>query len=126
MAFNVYHNPTSVTIGSTAITGVQSIAVREEFAEIHAAGDSDAHESVARYGTGRTSGTITLLDPVSAEAASGKTGTLSATLTDVKGAADKTLTISNCSIGPWNADVSRDAASRCTLSFVAESAPALA
>ena len=126
MAFNVYHNPTTVTIGSTSITGVQSIAVSEDMAEIHASGDSDTHESVARYGTARTSGTITLVDPVSAEAASGTTGTLSAVLTDAKGATNKTLTIANCSIGPWNATVPRDAASTCTLTFIAEAAASLA
>lgn len=126
MAFNVYHNPQNVSIGSTAITGVQAVAVSVQYQEIHAAGDDDLHESVARYGTGRTRGTITLVDPVSAEAAAGQTGTLSFTLKDVKGQSDKTVTIADAFIGGYEARVSRDAASGVTLPFVAESAPEIA
>jgi hypothetical protein len=123
MAFNVYHNPQNVTLGSSSITGVQSIVVSVRYDEIHAAGDDDAHESVARYTTGRTSGTITLLDPTSADAVQGETGTLSFTWKDVKGSSDKTVTIADCAIGGYDASVSRDAASSVTLPFIAESAP---
>jgi hypothetical protein len=125
MAFNVYHNPQSVTLGSSSITGVQSIVVSVRYKEIHAAGDDDTHESVARYTTGRTSGTITLLDPVSAGSVQGQTGTLSFTWKDVKGASDKSVSISGCSIGGYDATVSRDAASAVTLPFVAESVPVI-
>ena len=123
MAFNVYHNPNTVIIGTTAISGVVSIAVSQSFAEIHAAADDDTHESVARHTTGRTRGTITLVDPTEAEAAAGTTGTLSFVWTDVKGGSDKTVTIQNCSIGGWEANVGRDAASVATMTFVAEAAP---
>ena len=126
MAFNVYHNPQNVTLGSSSITGVQSIVVSVRYSEVHAAGDDDTHESLARYTTGRTSGTITLLDPVSAEAVQGQTGTLSFTWKDVKGQADKTVTVQNCSIGGYDAAVLRDAASAVTLPFIAESAPDIA
>jgi len=102
MAFNVYHDPQNVTLGSSAITGVQSIVVSVRYNEIHAAGDADAHESVARYTTGRTSGTITLLDPTSADSVQGQSGTLSFTWKDVKGSADKTVTIANCSVGGYD------------------------
>ena len=125
MAFNVYHNPQDVTLGSTSITGVQSIVVSVRYDEVHAAGDGDTHESVARYTTGRTSGTITLLDPTSADAVKGQTGTLSFTWKDVKGSADKTVTIADCSVGGYDATVARDAASIVTLPFIAESAPAI-
>jgi len=126
MAFNVYHNPQNVTLDSTAITGVQSIVVSVRYQEIHAAGDGDEHESVARYATGRTAGAITLLDPVSADAVSGAAGTLSFTWKDVKGAADKTVTIANCSLGGYDASVARDRASSVTLPFIAEGAPQIA
>jgi hypothetical protein len=126
MAFNVYHNPQDVTIGSNSITGVQSIVVSVRRSEVHASGDDDAHESVARYSTARTSGTITLLDPASAEAASGQTGTLSFTWQDVKGGDDKTVTIQNASLGGYEATVSREQASSVTLPFIAESAPTIA
>ena len=126
MAFNVYHNPKSVTIGSTPITGVMSIAAGQSFGEIHAAADDDTHESVARHTTGRTRGTLTLVDPTQAEAAAGSTGTLSFVWSDVKGGSDKTVTIQNCSLGGWEAQVGRDAASAATLSFIAESAPQIA
>lgn len=125
MAFNVYHNPQNVSLAGTSITGVQSIVVSVRYGEIHAAGDDDAHESVARYATGRTSGTITLLDPVSADAVEGQSGTLSFTWKDVKGGTDKTVTIGNASVGGYSATVSRDAASNVTLPFVAESAPSI-
>ena len=126
MAFTVYHNPQNVTLDSTAISGVQSIVVSVRYGEIHAAGDDDVHESVARYATGRTAGAITLLDPASAAAVAGQSGTLSFTRKDVQGAADKTVTIANASMGGYDAAVSRDAASRVTLPFIAESAPEIA
>ena len=49
-----YDNPQSVTIGSTSITGVQSVSVVVEYAEVHASADDDAHESVARFTTAST------------------------------------------------------------------------
>jgi hypothetical protein len=119
MAFNVYHNPQSVSIGSTSITGVVSITVAQSFQEIHAAADADAFESVARLTTGRTSGTITLVDPVQAQAVAGATGTLTFTWTNVKGTTNKTVTIANCSIGGWDGTVGRDAASSAKLAFIA-------
>jgi len=125
MAFNVYHNPQNVTLGSLSITGVRSIVVSVRYKEIHAAGDNDTHESVARFTTGRTSGTITLLDPVSADSVQGQTGTLSFTWQDVKGVSDKSVSIGDCCVGGYDATVSRDAASTVTLPFVAESAPVI-
>lgn len=126
MAFNVYHNPTTVLIGSTSITGVQSITVNVSYAEIHAAGDSDAHESVARFGTGRTSGTITLLDPTSASAVKDISGTLSFVFVDVKAATNKTFTVTSASIGGYTATAGRDSPSNCSLSWIAEALPSIA
>lgn len=126
MAFNVYHNPQNVTLGATAVAGVQSIVVSVRYEEIRAAGDADVHESVARYSTARTAGAITLLDPVSAAAVGGLTGTLSFKWKDVKGAADKTVTIANCSMGGYESTVARDRASSATIPFIAEAAPQVA
>lgn len=126
MAFNVYDNPQSVTIGSTSISGVQSITTNVAYAEIHAAGDTDTAESVARFATSTTRGTITLLDPVSADSAKGLTGSLSFTYNEVKGGTDKTVTIATASIGGYDATVSRDAASSITIPFIAEALPSIA
>ena len=126
MAFNVYHDPTNVTIGQTPIAGVESIIVSVRRQELHAAGDGEMHESVARFTAGRTSGTVTLIDPAVAAAVAGRTGTLSFTWTDTKAQADKTVTIAGASIGGYDATVARGAAGGVTLPFIAESAPVVA
>ncbi len=125
MSFNVYHNPQSVQLGALPITGVVAVAVGQSFGEIHAAADDDMHESVARYTTGRTGGTITLLDPVQAAAAANATGTLTFTWKDTAAGDDKTVTIANCSTGNWETAVGRDKASMARLHFIAESAPVI-
>jgi len=125
MAFNVYHNPQNVTLGTTAIAGVQCIVVSVRYGEIYPAGGDDTHESVARHTTGRTSGTITLLDATSADGIQGQTGTLSFTWKDVKGNGDKTVTIQNASVGGYDAELARDSASTVTLPFLAESTPSI-
>ena len=58
-----------------------------------------------------------------ADAVKGQTGTLSFTWKDVKGLADKSVSIADCSVGGYDAAVSRDAASTVTLPFIAESTP---
>ena len=121
MAFTVFHNPRNVALGSLTLTGVTAIVLRSRAAEIHAAADDDLHESVARYATGSTAGVIELVDPVQAAAASGAHGTLSFTLTDVKGQADREVSIAGCSLGPWRMKVRRDAASEAEIPFIAES-----
>ncbi len=126
MAYNVYHNPTNVSIGGAPITGVVAIVVAQSYAELHAVADGDTHESVARYTTARTSGAIRLVDPAQAAAAAGATGELSFTWTDAQGAADKTVTLAGCSLGGWEATVARDAVSAATVPFIAESAPVVA
>ena len=126
MAFNVYHAPRNVTIGQTPIAGVESIVVSVRRQEFCAHGDGDMHATVARFTAGRTSGTITLVDPVGASAAAGRAGTLSFTWTDTKAQADKTVTIAGASIGGYDATVARNSASSVTLPFIAESAPVVA
>ena len=126
MAYNVYHDPRDVMIGSTPIAGVESIAVSVRYREFRAVGDGDMHESVARFTGGRTSGAITLADPAGAAAAAGLAGELSFTWTDVKAQADKAVTIAGASIGGYDATVARDAASSATLPFIAEAAPVVA
>ena len=71
MSYNVYHNPHTVTLGATPITGVIAVTVQQSYGELHAAADSDAHESVAVHTTGKTTGSIILLDPVQAQAIAG-------------------------------------------------------
>lgn len=126
MAYNVYHNPTDVAVGSQSLTGVVAIAVQVNYAEIHAAADTDTHEGVARYTTGSTTGTITFIDPVQAEIAKDLSGTLTATLTDTKGASDATLTVAGCSCGGFDASAGRDSASNATVPFTSTTAAAIA
>jgi hypothetical protein len=120
MAFNVYHDPRSVTIGAAAIQGVTRIAWETTSREMAVAGDDDAHISFARHGTQSTRGTITFLSLDSADAAAGARGTLSFTVESAKDEADKTVTIEGCSVGGYDAMVRTNAASLCTLPFLAE------
>jgi hypothetical protein len=121
MSYNVYHNPKNVMLGSTAITGVVSVAVSQTYGELHAAADSDVHESLAVRTTGRTTGTLGLLDPVQAQALAGSSGTLSFVWSNAAGgtSTDKTVTITGCAFAGWNGQVSREQASRAVLSFIA-------
>ena len=125
MSFNVYHNPQSVTIGSTSISGVRSITVAVERKELRAAGDGETHESVARFTVARTRGTIDGVDPELGAAVGGLTGTLSFVWKNVRTGGSKTVTITACSLGGYEGAVSRDAASRVSIPFVAESPPAI-
>ena len=124
MAFDVYDNPDDFTIGSQFF-GVVNVQVGENAAEIHASADDDTHESVARYGTRRTAGSITFVDPGEAARARGATGTMSFVWTDVKKSTNVTVTMENASIGGFNATVGRDTASSATIPFIAESAAVL-
>jgi hypothetical protein len=124
MSFTVFHNPKNVSINTgqpVALTGVVSITCGERFAELHASADDDATESVARRSTGRTGGEITFVDPVQAASAKGLAGTLTFNWTDAKGLADKTVTITGCSIGGYEATVRRDAPSSASVPFLARS-----
>jgi len=126
MAYNVYHDPRDVMIGSTPIAGVESIVVSVRYREFRAVGDGERHESVARHTAARTSGAITLADPAGAAAAAGLAGELSFTWNDAEAQDDKTVTIAGASIGGYDAAVARDAASSATLPFIAEAAPVVA
>ena len=119
--YEVYHNPTSVTIGSTSVTGVQSITISQPRSEIHSAGDADTHESVAVYSTVRTTGTIILADPFQADSIAGSSGTLSFTWTDVRGSTNKVVTVSDCQLGGWSSEVARNDASVAVVPFIAAS-----
>ena len=126
MAFQVFHDPQDVQIGSIALTGVVTISTTSTFAEIHASADDDTVESVARFATERTGGTISFVDPVEAASARGVSGTLTWTWEDVKtGGTDKTGTIENTTIVSDTETVSRDAPASATVTFIAESALAI-
>lgn len=106
MAFNVYHNPQNVTLGDTAIKGVESIATscRYEGAD-----------------SGRTSGSITLLDPEVADAIAGEKGTMCFTWKGNGGAI--TITLRRCGVGGYDKAASHGPGASITLPFIAESAP---
>jgi hypothetical protein len=120
-SYEVYHNPKTVTIGSTSITGVQSITISQPRTEVHSAGDADAYESVAVYSTARTTGAIVLADPLQADSVAGSSGTLSFVWTDVRGTTDKTVTVSGCQLGGWSSEVARNDASVAVVPFIAAS-----
>ena len=121
-SYQVYENVTSVTLGSVTLYGVQSITVVQTAAEIHASGDADTYEGVARGGTVSTRVTITTVDPVDADSWHGLYGTLGATYTDAKGSTNKTLAIVGCTVVAVNQGVTRDAPSNGSVELIAESA----
>jgi len=121
ISYQVFKNVSSVTLGGTAVYGVQSIRVTKKRAEIHASGDADVYEPIAEVGAAGVSGTITTLDPTDAEALDGVSGTLSFVWKDAKGSTDKTVTIANVVVTGIANSVAHDSASSASVSFIASS-----
>ena len=125
MAFNTYNNPFDVVMDGNSLTGVVAVTIGVSAAEVHAAADDDAHESVARGATKRVSGSISFVDPTQAAAARGLNGTLVFKINEVKGGTDKTYTTANVATGGSTSNVARDAASGGTIPFIAEALPVI-
>ena len=119
----VLYNPASVTLGSTSLTGVVSIAWSETNAQITApAGDGETHTTVNRFGTATCNGQIVFRDQVQALAAQGASGTLGATIPDAEGGSSKTLAIVGVTTGNLESTVGHDSPGSASISFAAESA----
>lgn len=119
--YQVFKNVSNVTLAGTALYGVQAVRVVKKRPEIHASGDADVFEPIAEVGSASVSGTIVTLDPAGAEALDGLSGTLSFVWKDAKGAADKTVTISNVIVTGVSNSVAHDAASSASVAFIASS-----
>jgi hypothetical protein len=114
-----YHDPQNVTLGGTGLSGVSEIHYGVEAEPLVAAGDGQTHASVIARGGAVCRGEIAFGDPVQARAAVGRSGTLTARLKGIAGAADKTLTIRGVRIMAEHARVPRAAAAGGTVRFVA-------
>ncbi len=114
-------DPTSVAIGSTAVTGVLSIQWGVSNTPLTSRADDDAYDTIAEFAGGSVAGSVTFRDPVMATAFEGLSGTLTATLAAMGGGASKTLTIANISTGGAGNTVSKDAVGNSVVPFVARS-----
>jgi hypothetical protein len=114
-----YYNPTITTFNSVARKGVTAITVNESGAGITSTADAEAFNSVAGIGDRGVSGSISFRDPVEARAFMAATGTLIASFAGLAGAAALTLTITGVQPLSVGTNVSHNAASNCSVSFIA-------
>ncbi len=114
-------DPTSVAIGSTAVTDVLSLQWGVDKTPLNSRADDDAYDTIAEFTGGSVAGSVTFRDPVMATAFEGLSGTLTATLAAMGGGASKTLTITNIATGGAGNTVSKDAVANATVPFVARS-----
>ena len=107
-------NPHSVAVGSTSITGVQSISWSETGELIAGTGDDDTYNTFSEFNTRGASFTITTFTPAQAVAAKNLSDTLVASGVATGGGADQVLTILNASTGGMSTDMGRQGSS-CTI-----------
>jgi len=115
---------TSASIGSVAITGIQSINWDEPRALIPSpAADGENYGGTPHQGTcPAVSGTITFSNAYTANTAGSLTGTLQATGTALGGQTGKVLRIVNCVLGEPAISAGQDTPWTATVPFMAGSA----
>ena len=121
IAYQVFENVSNVTLGSTAVHGVESVNLTRKRLELRAAGDGELYDSIATAGSCSISGAINTLDPVSATAIDGQAGTLSFVWQGAGAGANKTVTISNVAVTAVDVEVTGRRASSAIAHFVAAS-----
>jgi len=121
ITYQVFTDVSNVALGGAAINGVVSVQLVKRREEFRAGGDAELYETVAEAGPCSVAGTIVTLDPAAAEAIDGLAGTLSFVWKDAKGAADKTVTVSNVVITGTGSLVGHNKASSASISFIASS-----
>ncbi len=114
-----YHDPQDVTLGGTALAGVLEIRYGVTAEPVTASGDGQTHASVVVRGPGVCRGELVFRDPVQAQTAAGRGGTLTAKLKGLGSAADKTLTIYGVRVLTEEAHVTRTRQAGCLLRFAA-------
>jgi len=114
------HNPQDVSIGSTDISGVESIEWHEQRPEIVSpAGDGEVYRRTVEYGSALVHGRMVFSDPARAAVAAGKFGTLTATLEGIGGADGRTLTITGVKTGGSRNTAGHNRTADCDVPFLA-------
>lgn len=119
--YQVFSDVSNVTLGGTAVGGVRSVSLTTKTAQLHASGDDDIYQSVARAGARSLAGTILLPDVAKAHSLAGLSGTLSFVWHDGRGQADRTVTVTGVSVTGMDLAGSHRAPSDASVAFVAES-----
>lgn len=116
-------NVTTATIGSVAITGIQSINYSVPRALIPSPpADGEAFGGTPHQGAcAAVTGTIVFSNQYTADAAGSLSGTLAATGTGMGGQANSDLQILQCVLGEPDATLAKDAPGTATISFMAGS-----
>ena len=119
MAF--YEDVSSVTLGSTSITTVQSITSNLNQPMVGAGGDADAYDTAVIKGRASRSGSIVLADVSQARALEGASGTLSFVDKGASGGSDKTISIDNVQITDVTTTSAHGAGATATVNWIAYS-----
>ena len=120
IAYQVFENVSNVALGAAALHGVEAVKLTRKRRETSASGDGELYDSVACGGPCSVAGKIETLDPVSAAAIDGHTGTLSFVWEAAAGT-DKTVTISNVTVTGVDIHVARRGKSSAAVQFAAAS-----
>ena len=126
ITYQVFTDVSGASLGGVAINVVVSVELVKRREEFRAGGDGELYETVAEAGPCSVAGTIVTLDPAAAGAIDGLGGTLSFVWKDAKGAADKTVTVSNVRVTGTGGAVGGGKGSSASISFVASSGDGLA
>ena len=112
-------NVTSASIGSVAITGIQSIAWNVARVLVPSPpADAEVYGGTPFQGSADgVSGTITFSNPVDADSAGSLTGTLQASGTALGGQTGKVLQIQNCILGEPSSTGGKNTAWTATIEF---------
>jgi len=121
IAYQVFENVSNVALGAAAVHGVEAVKLTRKRRESSASGDGELYDSVACGGPCSVAGTIETLDPVSAAAIDGHTGTLSFVWEAAGAGTDKTVTISNVAVTGVDIHVARRGKSSAAVQFAAAS-----
>lgn len=120
------HNPQNVTVGAIALSDVLTLEWNEHRRRIVSPpGDDETYHSTVGYGPAAVRGRLGFSDPAQAAGASGKFGTLTATLKGVGGGPDQTLTITGVQTGGAENLAGHNRAAACGVSFLASSSDGL-
>ena len=114
-----YHDPQDVTLGGTALTGVLEVRYAVTAEPTTAVGDAQTHASVVIRGPGACRGELVFCDPVQAQVAAGRGGTLTAKLRALAGGVDRTLTIQGVRVLVEEGQVAQAGQAGCRVRFAA-------
>ncbi|MFP4354065.1 MAG: hypothetical protein ACLFUJ_02990 [Phycisphaerae bacterium] len=105
MSFTIYNNPASASFAGRGILSLIRVIWSTERPEILDSGDDDEFCAVARHGRAVVRGRMYLLDSAEAASLSDLRGRLELTISDVAGAADRTVRIDDVSLSGCRQEV---------------------